>query len=193
MAWVMTVGFEEEAPDPARLTDFLFLGSMGAAQDDSRLRELGISHVVNCADNVECMFPEHFNYLHCEIEDGGDDDSIVDHFKSATEFVESARTGGGAVLVHCFMGINRSATVALAVLMNLNSWTLKDAFQHVLECRNCIDPFEGNRQKIAAWEFNTRGVCSMPDWLPPQLREVAVGQAQPQSEKNDDDENAPSA
>eukprot|EP00746_Dinoflagellata_sp_MGD_P003794 gnl/MRDRNA2_/MRDRNA2_107355_c0_seq1.p1 gnl/MRDRNA2_/MRDRNA2_107355_c0~~gnl/MRDRNA2_/MRDRNA2_107355_c0_seq1.p1 ORF type:complete len:161 (+),score=34.26 gnl/MRDRNA2_/MRDRNA2_107355_c0_seq1:85-567(+) len=156
-----------DAPDPTKLTDYLFLGSVGAAQDEDQLRDLGISHVVNCANDVECLFPQSFKYLHCEIEDGGDDDSIVDHFKSATDFVETARSSGGIVLVHCMMGINRSATVALAVLMNLEDWTLKRAFEHVHHCRSCVDPFQGNRQKIAAWELQTHSTCSMPDWLSP--------------------------
>jgi len=128
------------------------------------LEQLGITHVLNVADDVECFYPDAFEYFHCQIADGGFDDAILESFQKATDFVEKARHAGGKVLVHCFMGINRSATVTMAILMNLEGWTLREAHEFVKLQRSCIAPFLGNRQKIAGWELRTRGVCTVPEW-----------------------------
>jgi protein-tyrosine phosphatase len=171
MAMVMRpVIFAEEAPDPAKITDYLYLGSIDAAQSEDKLRGFGITHVLNCADDVDCYFPDTFRYMHLKIEDGGQDTSIVDAFQTATHFIETARSSGGVVLVHCLMGINRSATVTLAVLMNLEGWSLAESFDHVVQCRSCVCPFAGNKEKISSWELETRGACSLDDWLPPSLQ-----------------------
>merc|ERR1712137_829396 len=107
-----------------------------------------------------------FQYFHCKVEDGGCDDSIVDVFQRAAVYVRSASEKSGKVLVHCRMGINRSSTVAMAVLMIIEDWTLRVAFDHVKSQRACVSPFPGNMQKISAWELQSRGTCTIPTWLP---------------------------
>merc|ERR1712232_1020542 len=63
------------------------------------------------------------------------------------------------------MGINRSATVAMAVLMNLEDWTLKEAHDLARSRRSCVQPFPGNKNFIAKWELETRGKSTLPEWL----------------------------
>lgn len=48
-----------------------------------------------------------------------DDDNakISDIFEVASDFIENVETSGKKVLVHCFEGRSRSATVVLAYLM----------------------------------------------------------------------------
>lgn len=41
-------------------------------------------------------------------------DNIIDHLSTACDFIDSALTSGGCVLVHCVMGVSRSATVIAA-------------------------------------------------------------------------------
>jgi hypothetical protein len=156
---------------PAKLLDCLYLGGALSAADRHGLERLGITHVLNVADDVECYHPEHFEYLHCRIEDGGLDDAIYEAFGSCTDFVQRAAEEGGRVLLHCRMGINRSATIAMAVLMNINGWTLRRARLHATRCRSCVSPFRGNQERIAAWELHTRGTSSLPEWLPQHLQD----------------------
>lgn len=161
---------EEECMDPAsEITPYLCLGSKIAAQNLGHLRSLGVTHVLNVADNVECFFPEELKYLHCPIVDGGHDERIVDVFEEAAAFVREASEKGGRVFVHCYAGINRSATVAIAVLMQMEGWTLKRAHDHIHWYR-FISPFEGNCAKIANWELCTRGNCSMEGWLEEDMK-----------------------
>eukprot|EP00929_Paragymnodinium_shiwhaense_P003428 TRINITY_DN103937_c0_g1_i1.p1 TRINITY_DN103937_c0_g1~~TRINITY_DN103937_c0_g1_i1.p1 ORF type:complete len:341 (+),score=61.13 TRINITY_DN103937_c0_g1_i1:96-1118(+) len=148
-----------------KLTDYLFLGNEDAARDKASLKKAGVTHILNVADNVDCFHPNDFTYLHCQIEDGGYDSAIVDAFAIASDFIASAKHKGCKVLIHCFMGINRSATVAIASQMIIEGWTLLEAYKHTKKCRACVSLFQGNREKIARWEQQTRGTCTMPEWL----------------------------
>lgn len=156
---------EEECRDPAaELTPYLCLGGLQAAQHLPHLQSLGVTHVLNVADDVACFFPEELTYLHRAIADGGHDDSIVDVFEEAAVFVREVSGRGGRVFVHCYAGVNRSATVAMAVLMQLEGWSLQRAYDHIDEHR-AICPMVGNREKVARWELQTRGECTVEDWL----------------------------
>jgi len=172
--------FLSQAP-PDQLLDNLYLGDMPNAFNLDVLRSLGITHVANVADDVECFHAGHLKYFHMNIEDGGYDSSIVDAFTIAASFVEAAAKEGGKVLIHCAMGVNRSATIAMAVLMQLQGWSLREAYEHVKARRPCIGPAKGNLEKIAAWELETRSTCSMPQWLPEVQGLTEPKQAEDQS------------
>lgn len=165
-AWVAPVC---TCSDPAAMvTDYLCLGSRVTAADKRYLLDIGVTHILNVADDVECFFQKEntFEYCHCKIIDGGDDSSIIPAFATAADFVREARAANKRVLVHCWAGVNRSATVTLAVLMELEGMSLNEAFEDVSRKRS-IHPFAGNKRKIAKWEAETRGSCSIPAWLGP--------------------------
>lgn len=53
------------------------------------------------------------------------------------------RKSGQAVLVHCKMGVSRSASTVIAFLMKQQGWTLDEALNHVRERRPIVQPNEG--------------------------------------------------
>ena len=153
--------------DPAvQLTDYLFLGSAVASECREKLKECGVTAVLNVANDIECHFPDDFEYLHLQVEDGGLDDAIIPAFDKAIDFAKQTKAKRGKVLVHCFMGINRSAVCACAILVKLEGMSLAEAYEHVTQCRPQVSPFQGNKEKIAMWEHRVTGICSRPDWLP---------------------------
>lgn len=127
-----------EAPAPAApgKTFRLFIGDLASAQDPAALEAAGITHIVNCCA-ASCgttpvqwtPFPELFTYACVHTRDGfGAHSNELDlpgaaeqdprgQWPAALLVLEQARAAGGAALVHCAWGINRSSTTAIIFLV----------------------------------------------------------------------------
>ena len=55
-------------------------------------------------------------------------DSIRPHIEESNAFIEDARRAGGKVLVHCRVGVSRSATLTIAYLMKHLEMDLASAY-----------------------------------------------------------------
>jgi hypothetical protein len=77
----------------------LYLGSMEDARDLVRLREAGVTHIVNCTEEVPNYHEAAFTYLWLQLADP--DPRMHRHFDKACAFIDEGRRKGG-VLVHCF-------------------------------------------------------------------------------------------
>ena len=62
------------------------------------------------------------------------------HFNSTYTFIKEAKNNGGKVLVHCKMGISRSASVTISFLMKENEWNLDTAMFRVKKARSIVSP-----------------------------------------------------
>jgi dual specificity MAP kinase phosphatase len=65
-----------------------------------------------------------------DIQDINDDgvDSILPHLVAGMDFIQSARAAGGKCLVHCRVGVSRSATVVIGQVMKDLDMSLADAY-----------------------------------------------------------------
>ncbi|XP_049311507.1 dual specificity protein phosphatase 26 isoform X11 [Bactrocera dorsalis] len=73
---------------------------------------------------------------------------ISRYFYVAAKFIDSAISSGGKILVHCLVGMSRSATCVLAYLMICRKMTASDAIRKV-RMRREIRPNEGFLQQLA--------------------------------------------
>jgi protein phosphatase slingshot len=62
------------------------------------------------------------------------------HFNATYKFIKEAKTDGGKVLVHCKMGISRSASVTISFLMKEKQWNLETALHKVKKARSIVSP-----------------------------------------------------
>ena len=112
------------------------------------LKCYGITHVLNCAaepnyenENLEEESPYSKNtgLEYCSFP-GKDIHGypILRHFPKAKEFIDAAKINGGKVLVHCEMGINRSAAICVAYILVDEKLTLLEVIKRVKRERRVI-------------------------------------------------------
>lgn len=58
------------------------------------------------------------------------------------------RAKGGRALVHCRMGLSRSAATVLAYAMKEFGWSLERALRHVRRCRPDVQPNPGFMRQL---------------------------------------------
>ncbi|KFW94910.1 Inactive dual specificity phosphatase 27, partial [Phalacrocorax carbo] len=126
----------------------VFIAEKSVAVNKSRLKRLGITHVLNAAhDTGVYTGPGFYNglniqYLGIEVDDFPDMD-ISKHFRPAAEFLDEALlTYRGKILVSSEMGISRSAVLVAAYLMIYHHMTILEALM-TLRKKRAIYPNDG--------------------------------------------------
>ena len=71
-------------------------------------------------------------------------------------FTDSIKLCGGKILIHCYAGISRSATVCLAYLMKSRRMRLEEAFEFVRKVRAVISPNLGFMMQLSKYETELR-------------------------------------
>ncbi|RAL67188.1 hypothetical protein DID88_007965 [Monilinia fructigena] len=87
---------------PSRVTDYMYLGNLGHANNPDLLRRLGIKQ-----DNVMVIQ---------RVQDNGVD-ALTEEFGRCLDFIERGKLSNTATLVHCRVGVSRSATICIAEIM----------------------------------------------------------------------------
>lgn len=132
---------------------FLFLGSVNDAKEKEQMQVRGITHVLNCADDVDNFHPKHFEYMRLDVKDQGEDEGISRTFEAAFAFLERVEQEGGRVLVHCLAGINRSPTIVIAYLVHSRRIPLIEAVKIVKSKRRRIKPLVDNQVELLRFEL----------------------------------------
>lgn len=121
----------------------LYVSGWLIAEDWTELSSRGITHVINTASSVsKCPFPERIYYLPLSIEDSKSED-IQSYFYICIDFIESAISSGGRVLVHCMEGVSRSCSIVIAYLMWKRGLTYKESHSLVQLARPICQPNTG--------------------------------------------------
>jgi len=66
--------------------------------------------------------------------------------------VKEARRSGGSVLVHCVSGMNRSATVAIALIMQVQRCAFGLALDRLTKHRSLVHPCSHYQLQLLKWE-----------------------------------------
>ena len=117
----------------------IFIGDEASARNIPFLHKVGITHVLNTAEGI---WTDHsFVDLTSEFYDGSGityqglqlwdhpNVKILPYLGCANEFIAGALKSGGKCLVHCQMGVSRSATCAIAYMMMTQGWLAVDTFR----------------------------------------------------------------
>lgn len=131
---------------PNQIDDNLFLGNGYDAADWEVLEELGISGVVNATRELRCYFEdEDIDYLKIDVLDNGVA-TIRPHFDEFLQFLEQHK--GEKILVHCYMGSSRSATLVLLYLVKSKGMTVDEALNYLKARRDFVNVNERFLQEL---------------------------------------------
>jgi len=142
MRLILTAKKVKEDKVPALIAPNLYLGSIGAAQSEEQIKEKGITHVLTVARGFDIKCVDGVKYMTVEVADSPDAD-IRSHFPQCFEFISGAVKSGGNVLVHCFAGRSRSASVCAAYVMCHENIRLEEALMRMRLARPQINPNAG--------------------------------------------------
>lgn len=108
---------------PSRILPYMYLGNLNHANNPELLRELGITRVLSVGEPVswprevlEEFGTENLLYID-RVQDNGVD-PLTEEFGRCLRFIEQGKNDGTATLVHCRVGVSRSATICIAEVMN---------------------------------------------------------------------------
>jgi protein-tyrosine phosphatase len=87
-------------------------------------------------------------------------ENLLRHFRPAIDFIAKAIKSGGVVLVHCYAGVSRSASVVIAYLMKELGLPALDAMTYVRKRRPIIFPNPGFQRQLFDFEKHLRATQS---------------------------------
>ncbi|KAI0394564.1 hypothetical protein F5Y17DRAFT_246281 [Xylariaceae sp. FL0594] len=107
---------------PSRILDHMYLGNLSHANNSELLWALGITQVISVGETTTWTpgawdrwgGENVFQIRH--IQDNGID-SLTGAIPECLDFIERGRKRGTATLVHCRVGVSRSATICIAAVM----------------------------------------------------------------------------
>ncbi|KAF5732247.1 hypothetical protein HS088_TW18G00938 [Tripterygium wilfordii] len=151
---------------PCCITSSLFIGGNLAARSVYTLQHLGITHILClCSNEIgqsDSQFPHLFEYKNFSICDS-EDANISSIFEEASDFIDHVEQIDGRVLVHCFEGKSRSATVVLAYLMLRKNFTLLEAWNRLKRLHRRAQPNDGFARILLDLDKKLHGKVSM-EW-----------------------------
>ncbi|KAL7863471.1 hypothetical protein SRHO_G00124550 [Serrasalmus rhombeus] len=135
---------------PSKILDYLYLGSEWNAANFEELQKNNVGYILNVTMEIDNFFPESFTYMNIRVYDVEATD-LLSHWNNTYMFISEARKNGQAVLVHCKMGVSRSASTVIAFLMKQQGWSLDYALNHVRERRPIVQPNEGFLRQLQTY------------------------------------------
>ena len=121
---------------PLQIMEDVFLSGATGMLDTQRLKQLGITHVLNAAGKqgtttLDASFScDHMIYKVIEASDRQGYAMLEYHLEECREFIASCRSQGGKCVVHCQAGANRSGVIVAAEMMLTQQKALLDVVYH---------------------------------------------------------------
>lgn len=125
----------------------LYVGNFVHSTLSLILTSLGIKRIVNVTDDLPCLYPTQFDYYHLKVADRSTENMMV-FFDEICKFIDESP---GPVLIHCQMGISRSATVAMAYVGKRYGVSSEAAYNIVKSHRWCIWPNRGFMNQLKTY------------------------------------------
>ena len=123
------------------IIDNLFLGNACDASYYYKLKENNISSIVNVTNEIPNYFKNDFNYFKISINDCNQESFTNKQFNDILNFIETTQKNkpNENILIHCYMGSSRSATIVILYLMKQYNMSLEKAIHFIKSKRDIIN------------------------------------------------------
>ncbi|XP_075754896.1 protein phosphatase Slingshot homolog 1 isoform X3 [Pelodiscus sinensis] len=136
---------------PSLIFDHLYLGSEWNASNLEELQGSGIYYILNVTREIDNFFPGLFAYHNIRVYDEETTDLLA-HWNEAYHFINKAKKNHSKCLVHCKMGVSRSASTVIAYAMKEFGWSLEKAYNYVKQKRSIARPNAGFMKQLLEYE-----------------------------------------
>ncbi|XP_066119229.1 protein phosphatase Slingshot homolog 2 isoform X2 [Saccopteryx bilineata] len=124
---------------PTQIFEHVFLGSEWNASNLEDLQNRGVRYILNVTREIDNFFPGVFEYHNIRVYDEEATDLLA-YWNDTYKFISKAKKHGSKCLVHCKMGVSRSASTVIAYAMKEYGWNLDQAYDYVKERRTVTKP-----------------------------------------------------
>ncbi|KAM9320646.1 protein phosphatase Slingshot homolog 2 [Gastrophryne carolinensis] len=124
---------------PTEIFDHVYLGSEWNASNLEDLQNRGVRYILNVTREIDNFFPGLFEYHNIRVYDEEGTDLLA-FWNDTYKFISKAKKHGAKCLVHCKMGVSRSASTVIAYAMKEYGWNLDRAFDYVKGRRTVTKP-----------------------------------------------------
>lgn len=115
------------------IIDNLFLGNACDASYFYKLKENNIINIINVTNEIPNYFKDDYNYYKISINDCNQEQFSIEQFTQVLEFIDNIQKTKPTenILIHCYMGSSRSATIVILYLMTKHSMSLEKAIHFI--------------------------------------------------------------
>jgi protein-tyrosine phosphatase len=125
------------------ITGNIYISGITGAKDLAAIKRNDIQYVINCTKDIPNYYEnKHIKYMRVPIDDSPDQ-PIGNYFEKTSDFIENIVRKNKNVLVHCYAGVSRSASIVIAYLIIKRHMKYADAIKLVASRRSIINPNPG--------------------------------------------------
>lgn len=121
---------------PTHIIDNIYLGNAYNAANYETLQDSNIKHIINITNNIPNYYEDHFQYKNYVMKDNNES-SISEYLDDSYQFI--TRNKDENVLVHCYAGSSRSASLVLYYLIKKYNMTFENANTFLKNKRNIVN------------------------------------------------------
>ena len=132
----------------------LYLAGIKEVIEEVESKKIGITHILNVAEELRYDRSEDYTYLHLGVVDDDPNGDITNLIETCVDWIFEAIRDGGVVMIHCFSGVSRSTCIVIAYLVKYHDLSVIDAYHKVLAHRPIIDPWPTYLTQIENWSKN---------------------------------------
>ncbi|KAK8402475.1 hypothetical protein O3P69_000709 [Scylla paramamosain] len=129
----------------------VYLGSEWNASNLDELQCNGVGYILNVTKEIDNFYPGTFDYLNIRVYDD-EKTELLRHWDRTFRYITQVQEKNSKVLVHCKMGISRSASVVIAYAMKAFNMSLDEALALVKKKRSCIKPNQAFCNQLKTYE-----------------------------------------